>query len=317
MIVFLSGGTGTPKLIEGFREIVSDNEIAVIVNTADDIYWNGLYVSPDLDTIIYLFADFLDKEKYWGLKSDTFNFLSQARKYGLEKTWFNIGDKDLAIHVIRTHLLNKGLSLTDFTKYITKKLGIKAHIYPMCNEHVETFVETVDGRVLNVQEYLVKYRFEPRVRRVFFKGIERAKATQEILQTILKAKVIIIGPSNPINSIGPILKVKGILQALKEAKAPVIAVSPIIGNKPVSGPADKFMRAHGFEPTPLGVAKYYKEIIDGLVIDIADKDIKPIIEDKFKIKVITAKTLMATLKDKVELARKIMEFAKNLGEDVK
>ncbi len=317
MVVFLSGGTGTPKLIEGFRHIVSDEEITVIVNTSDDIYWNGLYVSPDLDTIVYLFAGFLDTEKYWGIRNDTFNFLEQAKIYGLEKTWFNIGDRDLAIHVLRTYLMNKGLTLTEVTKYISRKLGIKARIYPMCNEHVETFVELLDGRVLNIQEYLVKYRFEPEVKRVFFRGLERAKAEKETLKAILDSELIIIGPSNPINSIGPILSVKGVKEALKEAKAPIIAVSPIISNRPISGPADKFMKAYGLDPSPLGIAKFYKGLIDGLVIDIADEALRLIIEKKFKIRVHVAKTVMESLSDKVALAREIMKFARTLGEERK
>ncbi|RLF19108.1 MAG: 2-phospho-L-lactate transferase, partial [Thermoprotei archaeon] len=168
-LVVLSGGTGTPKLIEGLRRILDDKEITVIVNVADNFWWNGLYVAPDVDTVLYLFANLLDTEKYWGIIGDTFNFLQQAKVYGIEMDWFNIGDKDLAVHLVRTMLLKKGYTLTQVTKYLAKRLDISAHILPATDDHIETYVLTNLGN-LHIQEFLVKYRFQPEVYGITFPG---------------------------------------------------------------------------------------------------------------------------------------------------
>jgi len=311
MITILSGGTGTPKLIEGLRHLVRDEELTVIVNTADDIWWNGLYVSPDVDTVLYLFANILDTEKYWGIRGDTFYALKQLTRYDAEWTWFSIGDKDLATHIIRTYLLKKGLKLHEIVKYLSRKLGVKATILPMSNDRVETIVETDIG-VMNIQEYLVKYRAEPEVYNVKFPGLERALPAPGVIDSIRNAEIIIIGPSNPINSIGPIINLKEVRETLRKTEVPIVAVSPIISGKPVSGPADKFMKALGYDPSPIGIVEIYKDFLDGIIIDVADKVYVEKIERKYGIKAKATNTIMLTLKDKVKLAEEVLDLAKSL-----
>lgn len=311
MITLLSGGTGTPKLIEGLRRVVKDEELTVIVNTADDIWWNGLYISPDIDTILYLFAGVLDTDKYWGIRGDTFHALSQLSEYGAEWTWFSIGDRDLAIHIIRTYLLKKGYRLHEIVKYLSEKMHVKATILPMSNDRVETIVKTDKG-TMNIQEYLVKFKAEPEVYEIKFPGLEKAKPAPGVIEAIERADVLIIGPSNPINSISPIINLREVKDKLIKLKAPIIAVSPIISGKPVSGPADKFMRALGYEPSPIGLVEIYKEFLDGVIIDVVDKDLAKIIMDRYEVKVKVANIIMTTLKDKVKLAEEVLDFAKRM-----
>lgn len=311
MITLLSGGTGTPKLIEGLRHVVKDEELTVIVNTADDIWWNGLYISPDIDTILYLFANILDTDKYWGIRGDTFHALSQLSEYGAEWTWFSIGDRDLAIHIIRTYLLKKGYRLHEIVKYLSEKMHVKATILPMSNDRVETIVKTDKG-TMNIQEYLVKFKAKPEVYEIKFPGLEKAKPAPGVIEAIERADVLIIGPSNPINSIGPIINLREVKEKLIRLKAPIIAVSPIISGKPVSGPADKFMRALGYEPSPIGLVEIYKEFLDGVIIDVVDKDLAKIIMDRYGVKVKVANIIMTTLKDKVKLAEEVLDFAKRM-----
>jgi len=311
MITLLSGGTGTPKLIEGLRHVVKDEELTVIVNTADDVWWNGLYISPDVDTILYLFANIIDTDKYWGIRGDTFYALNQLSKYSAEWTWFSIGDRDLATHIIRTYLLKKGYKLHEIVKYLSEKMHVKATILPMSNDRVETIVKTNKG-TMNIQEYLVRFKAEPEVYEIKFPGLEKAKPTPGVIEAIERADMLIIGPSNPVNSIGPIISLKGVKEKLTRLKAPIIAVSPIVSGKPVSGPADKFMRALGYEPSPIGIVEIYKEFLDGIVIDVVDRNLAEVIMDKYKVKVKVANTIMVTLKDKVKLAEEVLDFAKRM-----
>ena len=311
MITLLSGGTGTPKLIEGLRHVVKDEELTVIVNTADDVWWNGLYISPDIDTILYLFANILDTDKYWGIRGDTFHALNQLSKYSAEWTWFSIGDRDLATHIIRTYLLKKGYKLHEIVKYLSEKMHVKATILPMSNDRVETIVKTNKG-TMNIQEYLLRFKAEPEVYEIKFPGLEKAKPAPGVIEAIERADMLIIGPSNPVNSIGPIISLKKVKEKLTRLKAPIIAVSPIISGKPVSGPADKFMRALGYEPSPIGIVEIYKEFLDGIVIDVVDRSLAKVIMDKYKVKVKVANTIMVTLKDKVKLAEEVLDFAKRM-----
>lgn len=307
MITILSGGRGTPKLIEGLRNIIRDDEITVIVNTADDFVWNGLYISPDIDTVIYLFADILDTNKYWGIKEDTYNFLEQAKKYGIKWPWFNIGDKDLAMHIIRTHMINNGFKLHEVVKYMLNKLNITANIIPMSNDRIETYLLTNYGK-MHIQEFLVLHRSKPEVYKIWFEGLDRAMPAPGVIESILSSKLIIIGPSNPINSIGPIIGIKNIREALKSSNAIKVAISPLINGKPVSGPADKFMKASGYEPTLIGLTKIYHDIIDILFIDYKDKNYIQYLSSEYNIKVIATNILMNTAHDKIRLAREIIQF---------
>jgi len=266
LITILSGGTGTPKLLRGLKEIVDD--FAVIVNTAEDIWISGNKLCPDIDSVIYALADIIDEERWWGIRGDTFRTHEQLRKLGWDE-FMVIGDLDRATHIFRSELLRRGHTLTEATRILKNAFGVKAEVLPMCEEEVATIVVTPEGE-MHFQEFWVKRRGEPDVLDVYFKGIENAKATDDVIKALEKCDGIIIGPSNPITSIMPIVSVKGVKERLRRKK--VVAVSPIIGNKPVSGPAGKFMKAKGFDVSPLGVADVYADFLDVLVVHCSDTD---------------------------------------------
>ncbi|MFA4936051.1 MAG: 2-phospho-L-lactate transferase, partial [Candidatus Methanoperedens sp.] len=224
-MIVLSGGTGTPKLIRGLRRLMRDEEITVIVNTAEDISISGNLVSPDLDTVLYLFSGMLDVTKWWGVKGDTFHTYNALKKIGIDERLM-IGDADRATHIFRSELMRKGASLTEATLQLSSMLGIKARILPMCDEKVDTMMNTPDG-LMHFQDFWVGKRGEPEVLDVKLTGIGKAKPTKEVVEALESEENVIIGPSNPITSIGPILALKGMREIL--AKKKVIAVSPIIG----------------------------------------------------------------------------------------
>ncbi|MHA1595977.1 MAG: 2-phospho-L-lactate transferase [Candidatus Baldrarchaeia archaeon] len=299
MITVLSGGTGTPKLLKGLLRVIPQRDLTIIANTADDIELYGLYISPDVDTIIYLLAGLLDEEKWWGIRGDTFHFVEMMRRYG-EEAWFNLGDRDLAIHVIRTRLLRRGWKLSEVIKKICSSLSIEATILPMTDDRVETRIITSDGRNIHFQEFWVKYRGNICIKDVIFSGIEKARPADGVIDAIESSKGVIIGPSNPITSIGPIVSIKGIREALRD-KSPVIAISPIVGNKPVSGPAAQLMKAKGVEVSSLGVAELYSDFLDIFIIDKRDQNLKDEIEG-LGIKVIVADTIMDNDEKRMRLA---------------
>lgn len=309
-VLFLSGGRGTPKLIEGFRSIVRDEAISVIVNTADDEIIYGLYISPDVDTIVYLFSNQLDTEKYWGIKGDTFNFMKFLRRL-LEDSWFNLGDRDLAMHIFRTIMIQRGLKLSEVTKIVCRKLGVKSKIMPMTDSQVRTRVITELGE-LSFQEFHVKYRDRPQVYSIKFEGLSEAKPSEGVVEAIEEANILVIGPSNPINSIGPILGVRGIREAICRSRAVKVAVSPLVKGRPFSGPADKFMRACGLEVSSLSIANLYKDLIDYFVLDfeddVSDEDISDL-----GVKPVRAKIYMGNADSKIRLAKLVLSLmeAKN------
>lgn len=269
MITFLSGGTGTPKLIQGFRRIINDNQINIIANSADDIWINGLYVSPDVDTILYLFSGLLDVSKYWGIKGDTYitsDFLNQIEC----KNWFSLGDKDLAIHLYRTQKIREGMKLSEITRCLCEKLDIDANILPCSDNHIETRIITEEGEDIHFQEFWVKLKGEVNIKDVYIKQIEIAEVPDKLLESLEQSDLVIIGPSNPITSIGPIIKIKEINNWMKRNKEKCIAISPIIGKKAISGPAAQLMKAKGYEVTALGVSEIYKDLISTFIIDQKD-----------------------------------------------
>ncbi len=298
MIAVLSGGTGTPKLLKGLKELTN---FAVIVNTAEDIWISGNKVCPDIDAVLYTLAGIIDENRWWGIEGDSFRTHEMLLKLGFDE-FMAIGDFDRAIHIFRSELLRKGFTLTEATKKLREALGIEQEVLPMCDEDVETRIVTNIGD-LHFQEFWVKNRGEPEVFEVYFKGIERAKATKDVLNVLEKAKFILIGPSNPITSIMPIVLVKGICDFLKRKK--VIAVSPIVGKKAISGPAGKFMRAKGYDVSPLGVAEVYSDFLDVLVVDNADRNLVGYYKD---IKIVATNIIMKTLEDSKELAEFIMNL---------
>ena len=307
MITVLSGGTGTPKLIQGLIKVVQEETLTIIVNTGDDINLFGLHISPDIDTILYMLSGILDEEKWWGIKNDTFNCLELLAKYGHD-TWFLLGDRDFATHIYRTLLLKK-YSLSETISIMSTKLGIKAKILPVTNDTVMTKIRSSKNKILAFQEFWVREKGMPEVHDVFFDGVEIATPAPGVVDSLIECEGIIIGPSNPITSIEPILGIKGIKQVILDRKKPVIAVSPIIGEAPVSGPAGKLMKGLGIEVSSFGVAQIYSELIDVLIIDKKDRELKNEIES-LGLEVHVTNILMKKMEDKIQLSKEIIGLIK-------
>ena len=299
-IACLAGGVGAAKFLQGLAHVIPKKDITIVVNTGDDIELHGMHISPDLDIIMYTLAGVVDEAKGWGVKDDTFNSLSMLQRYGCE-TWFNLGDKDLATHICRTQFLKKGFSLTEVTAKLCQMLGIQETILPMTNDRFETRILTDKGEI-HFQEYMVKNGMKDQVLGVRFEGIEQAKPCSEALDAILEASGVIVCPSNPIVSIGTILSVKGLRDALKKTKAKVVAISPIIAGTVVKGPAEKLMRSLGMEVSAFSVANLYKDFLDTFVLDMVDNEQKTRIE-ALGIRAVVTDTLMKALDDKVRLAK--------------
>jgi LPPG:FO 2-phospho-L-lactate transferase len=298
-IVCLAGGVGAAKFLQGLAKVIPPENITVVVNTGDDIELHGLHVSPDIDIIMYTLAGIVDETKGWGIQEDTFNCLAMLQRLGNE-TWFKLGDKDLATHLHRTQLLKKGLNLSQVTSKLCQQLGLRETILPMTNDKFETRILTDKGE-MHFQEYMVKHAMQDTVVGVRFEGVEQAKACQEVLSAILEASGVIVCPSNPIVSIGTILSVKGIREALLKTKAKVVAMSPIIAGTVVKGPAEKLMRCLGMEVSAFSVANFYKDFLDVFIFDTVDKNLKEQIE-ALGVQAIVADTLMKAFEDKVRLA---------------
>ena len=307
MLVVLSGGTGGAKLIEGLAAAIDPLELTIICNTGDDAVFHGLYVSPDVDTITYTLAGLSDSEQGWGIRGDTFVTLEQLRRLGND-AWFHLGDKDLATHITRTKLLNDGLKLSQVIDRMRRQLGVQAKILPMSDDRVETRVITPQGEI-SFQEFFVKERWARAVNAVRYDGAETAHPALGVLEAIHDAEAIIICPSNPITSIGPILAVPGVRVALQQTDALVVGVSPIIGSAAISGPAHKLMIASGFEASVVGVAKCYKGFLDTLLMAQEDSPCGSLIE-ALKIAPICTDIRMGGVADKRRLAREVLALTK-------
>lgn len=303
-MIVLSGGTGTPKLLSGLRRIVPDEKITVIVNTAEDILVSGSLVSPDVDTILYLFSGSLDVSKWWGIRNDTFHTNNALKKLGINEKLM-LGDSDRATCIYREVLMQNGASLTEATLSLSLALGIKAKILPMCNEIVDTMIKTPGG-ILHFQDFWVGAKGTPDVLDVDITGITNAMPTKEVLDALELEDNVIIGPSNPITSIGPILAIKGIRGILKKKK--VIAVSPIIGDSPVSGPAGKLMGAKGYPVSSNGVSQCYGDILDIMVID----DMDTAKESDIGVKTVRFDTIMTSVEKSEFLAKNILELFRDI-----
>jgi len=308
-VTCLAGGVGAARFLQGLRKVVPEENITVIVNTGDDIELHGLHISPDPDIILYTLANIVDEEKGWGIKGDTFYCLETLQKLGCE-TWFKLGDRDLATHIYRTNLLKQGYSLTEVTKNLCRLLKVKVRILPMTDDKVETKIITDKG-AMHFQEYLVKRKAQDKVIKIIYENIEKAQPSKEVIESILKTEAVLICPSNPIVSIGTILSVKGIKEALVQTKAKIAAISPIIGGAPVKGPADKLMRGLGLEVSAYSVAYLYRDFLDIFILDNKDKTEKQKIE-KLGITVFVTNTLMKSLKDKMILAKKVLKSLQQL-----
>lgn len=303
MICVLSGGTGGAKFVDGLRQVMPAEEITIVVNTGDDLLWWGLYVSPDIDSITYVLSGLLSRERGWGVKGDTFLCLQAMGQLG-EPTWFHAGDRDLAVHLLRSRLLAEGKTLSQATTNICEKLGVKARILPMSNSKVETRVDTPSGE-FSFEEYFVQRWYQDPVNSVRFAGASDAEPAPGAVEAIVSADAVIIAPSNPITSIGPILAVPGIRDALLRARGKVTAVSPIVGNAPVAGPAGILMNAQGLPCSIAGVAKVYEDFLDLLICDARDARAAETLRQG-GLRVQCCQTIMRAAADRAELARTVL-----------
>jgi LPPG:FO 2-phospho-L-lactate transferase len=304
MLTALAGGVGAAKLLTGIAKVIDPKELTVIGNTGDDIELHGLHISPDLDIAAYTLAGIVNENKGWGIREDTFECLDALKVFS-GREWFNLGDRDLATHIFRTHLLQQGYSLTEVTKKVCAALGVQTKILPMTDDRFETRIVTKAGTV-HFEEYLVKQGAKEEVQGVEFFGVENAKPALGVVEAIEEAQRVVICPSNPVVSIGPILSVKGIREALKRTAAVVVGVSPIIGGKPVKGPADKLLRGLGVEVSAFAVAELYADFLDVFVIDWVDAAERERIE-ALGLKAVVTDTLMRNVEEKVRLAKTVLD----------
>jgi LPPG:FO 2-phospho-L-lactate transferase len=304
-VTALAGGTGAAKLVRGLVRRLAPDDLTVIGNTGDDVEVWGLSVSPDLDTLTYALAGRLDTARGWGLAGETFRCLEAMVDLGGE-SWFNLGDRDLATHLLRTRLLRQGSSLTAVTAEIGRRLGIGTRVVPMSDEPVRTKISTPDGW-LSFQEYFVREKAMVEVLDVEYAGAAEARPAPGVLESLHDADLIVVCPSNPVTSIGPILAVPGIEEALRAARAPRLAVSPIIGDAPVSGPAGALMRARGLPVSPLGVAAAYRPWLTALVVDDADRARADALRGA-GVMPLVAPIVMVDHEREVDLARRVLEW---------
>jgi LPPG:FO 2-phospho-L-lactate transferase len=262
----LAGGTGSIKLIRGLASQTKD--LTVISNVGDNIWLHNLYICPDIDTVVYGLADLLDKGQGWGVKNDSFAFLRQMEMLG-QRMWFKIGDRDLATHLLRTNMLKNGKNLTEVTDWISSRYDIEEKVLPATDNPMETKIVTDKGE-MHIQEYWVKYSAQPDVLNIVYSGADKSLVNPKAIDALRISEIIVIAPGNPITSIAPILSIKGIRKELIEQKNKIIAVSPMIGNEAISGPAAKYMGAMDLENSPSGVARYYSDFLEKFVISVSD-----------------------------------------------
>ncbi len=303
-LVALAGGTGAAKLLRGLDALLERGAMTVVGNTGDDAEIWGLHVSPDLDTVCYTLGGLLDEERGWGLRDESFRTLGEMVRFG-EPTWFNLGDRDLATHLHRTRLLAEGRSLSEVTAKLAADLGVRHAVLPMSDQPVRTRVLGPDGW-LGFQEYFVREKSQVEVRAVEYAGAPEARPAPGLLEAIGAADAVLVCPSNPVTSVGPILAVPGIVEALHGTRAPVLAISPIVGGRAVSGPAGRLMAARGLPVSALGIAQGYAPWLDILIIDDEDAALAPSIEAAGA-RPVVASTLMTGRVEEMRLARRILE----------
>lgn len=304
-VVLLAGGTGGAKLAAGMQELVG-SDLAVIVNTADDTWVHGLHVAPDPDLVTYWLAGEIDEQRGWGIRGDSFAAHERLERLGAPG-WFRLSDRDLATCLYRTHFRAEGGSFTAAQGQIARALGVRAAVLPMCEQRVETRILTAAGWV-GLQEYLIVERSEPPIADVEVRGLDGAAPTAEVREALGGADLVVVGPSNPVISIGPILAVPGMREAIAASGAPVVAVSPFVAGSAVKGPTEKFMAWTSRPVNAAGVASLYVGVIDAMVVDAADPDPGP-----EGLRVLACPTLMEGAEGRRALARRVLEFARTLG----
>ena len=308
-ITCFAGGVGAARFLDGLSRVYPPDRITVIVNTGDDLEYLGAYISPDIDIVTYTLAGIVDEEKGWGIKGDTYRCMEQLERYSAE-TWFRVGDRDFATHLLRTAFLQQGFNLSEVTEKIRSALGVKVRILPMSNDRVATKIKTSAG-LLEFQEYFVKRKFSDKVEDVTYEGANHAVPPDAVLSSLKTSEAIILCPSNPILSIGPILAIPGIREALGRARGKIVGISPIVGGKALKGPLDRIMADLGLEVSPFGVAKLYQGVLDGFVIDEADKHLGPRIE-RLGMKVVATRTVMNEPEVKARLAEETVKLAESI-----
>lgn len=308
-VTLLAGGTGGAKLAHGFQMTLPPGDLTVVVNVGDDTEHHGLLVCPDLDTIMYTLAGIANREQGWGVAGDTFTAMAQLARYGAD-TWFRIGDADLATHVRRAHLMGDGASLADATAAMAAALGVPSHLVPATNDRLRTRL-TTDAGELDFQAYFVQRGQRDEVRAVRFDGAEAARPSPEALVALATAELVVIGPSNPIVSIGPILDIPGMREALTASPAPRIGVSGIVAGRALRGPADRMLASLGHESSALGVARLYEGLVERFVIDQADASLAPAIE-ALGMDVSVMPTVMGDDDGRARLARALVELGEGM-----
>ena len=306
-VTALAGGTGAAKLLRGLVAHAPGHELTVVGNTGDDTVVWGLHVSPDLDTVCYALGGLLDVDRGWGRQAETFHARDAMQILGAP-TWFNLGDRDLATHLVRTEAMAAGESLSAITQNLAVRVGVRATILPMTNDRVRTRVRTPDGW-LAFQEYFVRERAQPKVIDVEYEGATLSRPAPGVLDAFAHADVIVVCPSNPVTSIGPILAVPGIMEALSAATAPVVAVSPIVGGAAVSGPAGELMRARGLPVSATGVAMAYAPWLSTLVVERSDAGVVPELE-ALGVRAVLADTIMRDRQTERALAAAVLDAAR-------
>jgi LPPG:FO 2-phospho-L-lactate transferase len=305
----LAGGVGGAKLASGLQNVLTTGDLSVVVNTADDFDLWGLHICPDLDTVMYTLAGISNPDTGWGIEDESFETLNMLESYG-EEIWFKLGDRDLATHVLRTERMRSGETLTDVTAGLSGALGVESAVLPMSDDPVSTILDTPEGR-LEFQEYFVRRGQRDEVLGIELRGIQDAGPTERVLAAISGADAIVLCPSNPVVSIGPILALPGMTEALVASSAPKVAVSPIVGGRALKGPADRMLASLGHEVSATGVARMYAGLVDGMVIDRTDEDELARIE-ALGMRVLTAGSVMRDAEDRSRLASETLEFGAGL-----
>jgi LPPG:FO 2-phospho-L-lactate transferase len=308
MIVTLAGGVGAARFLEGVVQVVPAEDVTAIVNTGDDITLHGLYISPDVDIVTYTLAGMVEEAQGWGVRGDTYHTLEMLRRLGAD-TWFLLGDRDLATHIWRTEQMRAGATLSETADRARRALGVGVRVLPMSDDPVGTYIHTPDGRI-HFENYLVQRRAQDQVLGIHFAGAEHARPAPGVMEAIRDSEAILIAPSNPVVSVGTILAVPGVRAAIEETRAPVVAVSPIVGGAAIKGPAAPLMTALGYEVSARGVAACYAGLADVLVIDAVDAALADDIRAT-GMEVVVADTIMRDAEAKRALAQAAIDAARS------
>jgi LPPG:FO 2-phospho-L-lactate transferase len=314
-VTALAGGVGAARLLRGVARIVPAALLSVIVNTADDEDFYGLRVSPDLDTTVYNLAGTAPRDRGWGIAGDSHHTLSALQRF-YRRGWFALGDRDLATHIYRTHALASGRSLHEVTAAIARAFGLHVQVLPMSDDPVRTFVHTRGGLRLPFQEYFVRRRARDPVARLSYRGLRTARPAPGVLEAIRGADLLLLPPSNPFTSIRPILRVAGVERAVRDRRAPLVAVSPIAAGRAVRGPLGGMLRAAGYSVSPISLAAVYRGLVDGMVIDSADAALRTELERK-GIAAVAADIRMDTMAMSIMIARTTLGLGRRLRKDAR